>query len=265
MVEPGASVTSRDWVHGNSAQSLPPGMMLPVQALTAGFVHAALSPQLPEDAAITAMPATPAVAADSMAAASMASHAAALAESLAGLAGATPATAVLAGQPAPASAAAVALGAHSRQGVFVGNIGLMLTYEDSSELTEVPDLYYLPNAPAWVLGLANLHGNLVPVFDLLAYLAVGQDADLASTAQQAERGRQMLLVLGHGSDAAGIMINGIPQRLLPTKQQQTDTDTAPALLLPHIQEAYVIDGQLWFDLDCGSLLSTLEQGMTKQA
>lgn len=62
--------------------------------------------------------------------------------------------------------------AQSCQGVRIGAVGLMLSYEDSSELTEVPELYYLPNSPVWVKGLANLHGNLIPVLDVAEYLGI---------------------------------------------------------------------------------------------
>lgn len=159
---------------------------------------------------------------------------------------------------------AVADDTRSRQGVRIGSVGVMLTYEDSSELTDMPELYYLPNAPAWIMGLANLHGNFVPVFDLAAYLGIEKNK-APSASQSIETDKSMLLVLGHGAEAAGIIIDGIPQRLVPLHQQQTDTDTAPALLMPHIRDAYFLNGQLWFDLDCRSLLSALEQAVIDYA
>lgn len=177
------------------------------------------------------------------------------------------ATSAMAGAAQPGVAAlvsgAAANATHSRQGVRIGDVGVMLTYEDSSELTDLPDLYYLPNAPVWVKGLANLHGNLVPVFDVAQYLGV-QSSDQA-TGRMAGGNKPMLLVLGHGADAAGVIIEGIPQRLVPMPQQRTDTDTAPPLLMPHIQAAYFINDHLWFDLDCNSLLDMLEQVMMQQA
>jgi len=71
----------------------------------------------------------------------------------------------------------------------------------------------------------------------------------------------MLLVLGHGAEAAGVMIDGLPLRLNWFARQQTDSDTAPSLLLSHVKAACFIDGQLWFDMDCGSLLESLENAM----
>lgn len=139
-----------------------------------------------------------------------------------------------------------------RQGFRVGDVGIMIGYQDGSELTEVPDLYYLPHAPAWFLGMANLHGNMLPVFDLAAYLGIAPNAGVR---------KRMLLVLAHGADAAGVVIDDMPQRLQWTAQQQTYIDTAPDLLAPHVLCACLIEGRLWFDLQAASLLDALEQGM----
>ncbi|MDO5652925.1 MAG: chemotaxis protein CheW [Brachymonas sp.] len=150
-----------------------------------------------------------------------------------------------------------------RQGFVVGGVGLMIGYEEGSELTELPSLYYLPNAPAWCMGLANLHGNMVPVFDLAAYLGLGDllPADDAGASSRNMTARRMLLVLAHGPDAAGVVIDGLPERLYVSGQQQMQPDVAPDLLLPHVRSAVLIDGRLWFDLHTASLLDALEYGM----
>lgn len=325
-----ASITQAD-ASASSHAALPPGLMLPVQALTTGFVHDALS--LPLNAAQTPLvaplptvgtPTTASAGVSGAAAGPFATQAAAEAASAVSgtggvlSSGASSDAALFAGAAQPASSSlalpavatlmdsaasvannpmlpgvgsasampvhaapatagmaaygpavfapgAVADDTQSRQGVRIGDVGVMLTYEDSSELTDLPELYYLPNAPVWVKGLANLHGNLVPVFDVAQYLGVQCGDQAAGLGHAVGANKPMLLVLGHGADAAGIVIEGIPQRLVPMPQQQTDTDTAPALLMPHIQGAYFINEQLWFDLNCSSLLDMLEQAMMQQA
>lgn len=261
------------------------GLMLPVQALTTGFVHVPPPVAASAPAVVTSMGATPneSTQTNVLAAPSWVEVPHALARADAPVSTANVLTAqdhasqtsvsekaanlatVGAGQAgAVEEAASVGADTHSRQGVRIGSVGLMLTYEDSSELTDIPHLYYLPNAPAWIMGLANLHGNFVPVLDLAAYLGIEKDK-APSAPQGMDTDKSMLLVLGHGAEAAGIIIDGIPQRLVPLQQQQTDMDTAPALLMPHIREAYFLNGQLWFDLDCRSLLSALEQAVINYA
>ena len=168
-----------------------------------------------------------------------------------------PSEALMRGFVRPAADAAAATRAaeratiETRQGFRLGTLGLMVRYEDGSELTEMPTVHRLPNAPAWLEGIANLHGMLVPVFDLARFLGVAPAAD----------GKRMLLVLAHGGDAAGIAIDGLPQRLRFTAQDAADTAMAPAKLAPHLRGAALIDGALWFDLDCAALLTQLEQSL----
>lgn len=284
-----ASITQAD-AGVASAAALPQGMMLPVQALSTGFVHETLPlampagmvggvllSALPADVSAAAQPAQHvqhvqqgATATWGLLGDASPGHAQALAA-----ASASPAVPVgvvqaqiddglaAASRPTAAPGTMVA-DAQSRQGVRIGDVGLMLTYEDSSELTDMPALSYLPNAPVWVKGLANLHGSLVPVFDMARYLGIQPGTQSADRVAKG-RNKPMLLVLGHGAEVAGVIIDSIPQRLVPTPQQQTDTDTAPALLMPHIRGAYLIDDQLWFDLDCSSLLDMLEHALMHQA
>ena len=257
-----------------SAQTIPHGMLLPVQALSIGFTFekaAVYEVENPSPSKLSAgeqlspemlpMHVSAAKAADA--------HAVAGADPSSGIAHELPQqnTAQMAQAQqiiCLASESVEARSAQSCQGVRIGDVGLMLTYEDSSELTEVPELYYLPNSPAWVKGLANLHGNLIPVLDVAEYLGIEAQTDHSAVHMPA-RAKNMLMVLGHGAEAAGVLVDGIPQRLTPLKRHKTDTDTAPELLLPHLRGAYFIDNQLWFDLDCSSLLTTLEQEMMHQA
>jgi chemotaxis signal transduction protein len=139
----------------------------------------------------------------------------------------------------------------ARQGFRIGELSLMVRYDDGSELTEMPPLYRLPNTPAWFMGVANLHGLIVPVFDLAAFTGVEPTRDA----------RRMLLVLSHGADAAGIVIDGLPRRLRWSEERQADAATAPARLASHVRGAALIDSVLWFDLDRASLLDAFENAL----
>jgi twitching motility protein PilI len=143
------------------------------------------------------------------------------------------------------------VGERRRQGLRVGDLGLMIRYEDGSELTEMPAIYRLPNVPDWFCGFANLHGVLTPVFELSRYLGIEHDP----------HAKRMLLVLSRGANAAGVVIDGMPERLHWPDDDAADLDTAPRRLAPHVRGAYLVGERLWFDLDCDALLGALEQEM----
>ncbi len=139
----------------------------------------------------------------------------------------------------------------SRQGFRIGEVRLMIRYEDASELSEMSVIHRLPNAPAWFCGIANLHGKLTPVFDLAGYIGVDPDPE----------SKRMLLVLASGSDAAGVVIDGLPERLRWSDEERTDAGAAPERLAPHLRGASFVGGRQWFDLDPHSLLGAMEQSL----
>ena len=152
-------------------------------------------------------------------------------------------------QTAPARPAATEM--QARQGFCIGSLNLMIRYEDGSELTEMPAVHRLPNTPPWFAGMANLHGSLVPVFDLAQHLGV----------EHTPHARPLLLVLAHGADAAGIVIDGLPQRLRFGADESIGSDTVPEALSAFVPRAALIGPRLWFDLDTHALLAALEKSL----
>ena len=154
---------------------------------------------------------------------------------------------------APAATVAVVHGSvdgvQARQGFCIGSLKLMIPYAEGSELTDLPAVYRLPNSPHWFIGMANLHGMLVPVFDLARQFGIERE----------QPKKPMLLVLAHGADAVGVIIDSLPQRLKFSGEHLADDATVPDVIAPVVLRAALIDDQLWFDLDSRALLALLEQ------
>ncbi len=140
---------------------------------------------------------------------------------------------------------------NQRQGFFIGDIGLMVDFADGSELTEIPTYYRVPNAPDWLAGLTNLHGIVIPVFDLQKYFNLSTEKNK----------KRMLMVLQHEEKAIGIIVNGLPTRLTYSESQRMTNNTSPSNLSQYIQSAYLIDQHLWFELDSSSLARGLERAI----
>jgi twitching motility protein PilI len=137
----------------------------------------------------------------------------------------------------------------NRQGFFVGGIGLMVRYEDASELAGMPEVFRLPNTPEWFSGIANREGKLVPVFDLVRYFGASPQAGA----------RRMLLVLSHGADAAGLVIDGLPRRLRLSPKDRLEHSVVPGPLGACAGDVYRIDGHDWIDFRQAALLERLEE------
>ena len=129
-----------------------------------------------------------------------------------------------------------------RQGFRIGGLRLLTRFDATSELSEIPTLYRLPGAPEGLKGIANLHGNAVPVFDL---------AGLFGTRSYAGKTAK-LLVFGSGTGAAGVIIDALPERKRFLTVDEVDVQSVPAALKPYCIKAYndgASETDTWVDFD----------------
>jgi twitching motility protein PilI len=133
------------------------------------------------------------------------------------------------------------------QAFRIGHMRLLAPFDKASELVEMPNVYPLPRMPANLLGLVNLHGRIVPLFDL---------ATLFET-QHLPREKRMVLVIGHGSDAAGIVIDGLPRRMAFLPESQIVPPALPAAATGAVLATFVAGKDAWFEFDFAQLLDQL--------
>lgn len=134
-----------------------------------------------------------------------------------------------------------------RQAVRCGSFGLLVTLGEATELMEARPPARLPGSPPWLLGLANLHGHLVPVFD------VARAVDESRTVPA----RAHYLVIGRGDRAVAIVIDALPRRWEEAVPLPTDGALPEALAGGVARNAYVQDGITWFDVDFPRLFERL--------
>jgi twitching motility protein PilI len=134
-----------------------------------------------------------------------------------------------------------------RQGFRIGHMHLAAPFATASELVEMPNVYPLPRMPANLLGLVNLHGRIVPLFDL---------ADLFET-KHLPREKRMVLVLGHGNDAAGVVIDGLPRRLVFSPDDQIIPPALPAAAATAVTATYLQGKDAWYEFNYAQLLDHL--------
>jgi twitching motility protein PilI len=127
-----------------------------------------------------------------------------------------------------------------RYGYQIGDLRFLIGQGTASEvLVDQTGIYPIPNTPSWVMGLINLRGNLVPVFDARPLLDLAEN-----TAQQ----KRWLLILGRGDRAAGLFIDGLPQATLAS-QTLPRLPPLPGALQPHVTKAYIRDDLVWLEFD----------------
>lgn len=133
-----------------------------------------------------------------------------------------------------------------RYGFRIGNIGLVVGEEKDSEVIGDAVVFPIPNTPAWLRGLINSRGNLVPVFDLKLLFGIEQES----------QDRQRLLMVDTGDMAVALPIDGLP-RLVDTRRRSTRLPPVPEVLREHVRAAYVHEDSIWLDFDFQSFFESL--------
>ena len=138
-----------------------------------------------------------------------------------------------------------------RQGVRIGSLRLLLDFASTSQLSDLVPITPLPAMPHGLRGLASLHGNVLPVFDLASMLSV----------TRGDAQREMLLVVGHGESAAAVLIDGLPDRFRLSEVDRSDFTPPDGWLADCVLSGYVAEGETWLDIDHRRLLDRLEASL----
>ena len=122
-----------------------------------------------------------------------------------------------------------------RYGFKIGSLGMLIQLGCGSEVMQKPAIWTLPGAPPWLLGLINLRGNLVPVFELRTILGLGQ--------RKADD-KPLVLVFDQGDKAVGVLIDDFPVPLVELNKL-AHLPQLPTALTGHVRVGYVKDELIW--------------------
>lgn len=140
--------------------------------------------------------------------------------------------------------------APGRHAFRVGALNLLVPQGTLCEVMDLPVLARVPNTAPWLLGLANLRGGVVPVFDLARAWGLG-----ASSGAQAR-----LLVIDEGEAAAGVVVDGLPVLARFTPEERI---VCPPELPAHLQDCatdcFARDGDHWIEFAHERLFGALAE------
>ena len=136
--------------------------------------------------------------------------------------------------------------AQLRYGFRIGHLGLLVPVGTVSELIDDVPVYPIPNTPIWLLGLINLRGNLVPIFDLRTLFELPEETEED----------KHILVIDQGDKAIGIPIYSLPMSV-DTSHRLAQVPPLPPVLREHIRNVYAFDDQIWLDFHSEGLFEGL--------
>ncbi len=137
-------------------------------------------------------------------------------------------------------------------GFRVGDIGLLISTSTTSEVFEPLPISALPDTADWFVGLCNLRGNIVPVYEIETLFHTQKNSDDV----------RKLLVLGKNDFALGILITGLPQALLFNDTHiMAELPPIPGRLSEYVPRAYVKDERVWLEFDHDRFFYAIAEGL----
>ena len=118
------------------------------------------------------------------------------------------------------------------------------------EILIMPEVTRVPGSKSWLLGIANVRGNLVPIIDLRGFL-VGQRTAIGD--------RNRVLIVGQEGGAVGLLIDEVHgQRHLVDTDLVDAPDSNEHPTDPYIDRVYQRDGRQWSVFDMQKLVGDPE-------
>ena len=122
-------------------------------------------------------------------------------------------------------------------GFRVGRIFLVAAREEVREVLPFPGITKLPGAKPWLLGLANVRGQLLPITDLNAFFG-GAPTDIGRNAR--------VVMVNHADISAGLLVDEVRgfRRFVASEKVSAMPDIAPGMM-PFISSAYNTGNETW--------------------
>ena len=134
-----------------------------------------------------------------------------------------------------------------RYGYRTGSMRFLVPEGMVSELLHSSKIYHLPNAPRWVVGLINMHGNVIPVMDVASY--VGDEISHLN--------KSKILAIGQNETAIGILIDGLPEAIKESEIVTTGMSGVPEILDGYVKAGLYSDGYNWYEFEVYKLFQRI--------
>lgn len=122
-------------------------------------------------------------------------------------------------------------------GFRLGEQWMLAPLDEVTELLTLPIMTRVPGAKGWVLGIANVRGNLLPIMDLNGYL-YGRRTTVGK--------RSRVLVINHRGVFAGLLVDDVTgMRHFEADDRLGERPESDVEILPYLEWGFELDGRAW--------------------
>ena len=119
----------------------------------------------------------------------------------------------------------------------IGEDQLIAPMDEVAEILELPEFTAVPGVKSWVVGIANVRGNLMPLMDLKGYL-LGEDI------KQRRKGK--VIVINYKGFNTGLVVEEVfGMKHFSKKNEVIELPAMHSRILPYVGRAFVLDNYFW--------------------
>jgi len=122
-------------------------------------------------------------------------------------------------------------------GFRIGGDKLMASMSEIEEILDLPEFTAVPGVKPWVVGVANVRGNLLPIIDLKGYVT-------GKNVTGRKKGR--IMVIGYKGFSTGLIVEEVyGMRHFLLKDQTTEIPAIDKSVSTYIKNAFVQNEEYW--------------------
>ncbi len=122
-------------------------------------------------------------------------------------------------------------------GFRIGEDKLLANMDEVKEILDLPEYTSVPGVRSWVVGVANVRGNLLPILDMKGYM-LGEDI------KQRRKGR--VIVIEYKGFNTGLVVEEVyGMRHFQVKDQVEAGPDMHEQISPYVEKAFEQDAERW--------------------
>ena len=122
-------------------------------------------------------------------------------------------------------------------GFRIGDSRLIASMAEVKEILDLPEYTLVPGVKSWIVGVANVRGNLLPILDMKTFL-LGEDI------KQRQKGR--VIVIDYKGFNTGLIVEEVfGMRHFRESDVTGDVPAVPDGITPYVERAFKQDEEHW--------------------
>ena len=122
-------------------------------------------------------------------------------------------------------------------GFRIGDDRLIAPMSEVAEILELPNFTSVPGVKSWVVGVANVRGNLLPLMDLKGFIT-GVDTK--------HRRKGKVIVIDYKGFNTGLLVEEVyGMKHFMKKDEVSDLPQVHADIEPYVDKAYALEDDCW--------------------